>query len=164
MGSKTLSNYFYLHYLTVTKRDIQRYGALNLPDILNRIPSLQYYSSHLFPNGPFSIRDQSNQHYPNRILFLLNGRPLRSSWSAGLRSPLLLEFPISAIEKMEVIRGPGSVLYGSSAFSGVINIVTQKPNIDGGSEVSTSLGSFGRRDFEGKTGYIDDEKKLFVSH
>lgn len=136
----------------ITKEDIIRYGALNLSDILNRIPSLQMYSSPFLPNNPLSIRGQSNQHYPNRILFLINGRPFRDFSSGGWVSPLLTEFPTSAIDKLEVIRGPGSVLYGSGAFSGVINIITKNKVKNGVAEVSSTLGSFGRRDFEGSSG------------
>lgn len=141
----------------ITKEDIQRYGATNLPDIFNRIPSLQMYAT-IFPNNAMSIRGQSNQHYPNRILFLINGRPFRESWGGGFNMPLLLEFPISAIQQIETIRGPGSVLYGSNAFSGVINIITksEKDN-DDTTEISATYGSFGRKDIEGYTSHSGED-------
>ena len=58
------------------------------------------------------------------MLILINSRPIREIQEGGNSSELLNTFPISIIEKIEVIRGPGSVLYGSDAFSGVINIIT----------------------------------------
>ncbi len=145
----------------VTAQDIKRYGALNLRDVFSRIPSLQTYSS-LLPNNTMSIRGQSNQHYPNRILFLINGRPFRESWSGGAAvSSLFLGMPVSAIEKIESIRGPGSVLYGSNAFSGVINIVTKQAVDDGMAEISTTYGSFGRKEFEGSGGYAGEDWSVY---
>ncbi len=56
---------------------------------------------------------------------------------------MLEAVPINAISRIEVIRGPGSALYGTNAYSGVINIITQKGNDDSvGKSVSASYGSF----------------------
>jgi outer membrane receptor for ferrienterochelin and colicins len=60
------------------------------------------------------------------ILFLINGRPTREVQEGGIISDLLESFPVEIIERIEVIRGPGSVLYGSNAFSAVINVITKK--------------------------------------
>lgn len=130
---------------TVTAEEIQRYGARNLTDILNRVPGLQYTSGLFFQNNSFSVRGQSVQHYPNRILFLINGRPYRDSLSGGYNMPLFTDFPVSTIERLEIIRGPGSVLYGSNAFSSVINIVTRKTAAGGEAEF---LGTYGSHDYQ----------------
>ena len=52
---------------------------------------------------------------------------MREVMEGGIKSEIYESFPINVIERIEVIRGPGSVLYGSQAFSGVINVVTKKP-------------------------------------
>ena len=64
---------------------------------------------------------------------LLNGRPVRESMEGGITSEMFESFPIGIIERIEVVRGPGSVLYGSDAFSGVINIITEDVGKIGGS-------------------------------
>src|SRR6185312_15652616 len=65
------------------------------------------------------------------ILFLINGRPTREVLEGGLISDLLVAFPVNALEKIEVIKGPGSVLYGSNAFSAVVNLITKKAESNG---------------------------------
>ena len=64
------------------------------------------------------------EHYNNRSLFLVNSHPL---YVPTVGSHLLNQIPQTAIKQVEVIRGPESVLYGTNAFSGVINIITKKP-------------------------------------
>jgi outer membrane receptor protein involved in Fe transport len=62
------------------------------------------------------------------VLMLINGRPTREVLEGGLVSDLLESFPLAALERVEVIKGPGSVLYGSNAFSAVVNLITLAPN------------------------------------
>ena len=63
--------------------------------------------------------------YGNRVLVLLDGQPMNDNyiWSSYVGTDGRLD--IDDIERIEVVRGPGSVLYGSSAFFGVINLVTR---------------------------------------
>lgn len=50
---------------------------------------------------------------------------------SGITSEMFETFPVNIIERIEVIKGPGSVLYGTNAFSGVINIITEKAESTG---------------------------------
>ncbi len=136
----------------VTAEDIERYGAVNLHDVLNRVPSLQVLNSTGNPNNTLTLRAATNQHYPNRILFLIDGRPVRDSYGGHLNYGLFTHYPVSNIEQIEVIRGPGSVLYGTNAYAGVVNIVS-KPACDACATLSTTYGSFGRKDQEGSASY-----------
>ena len=146
----------------VTREEIERYGAINLRDLMNRIPSLQTFVSTI-PNNTFSIRGQTNQHYTHRVLFLINGRPFRESLAGGHNVPIQQNFPLSVLERIEVIRGPGSVLYGSNAFSGAINLITRKDIKDGNLELSSTFGSFDRLDFEGGAAYSSDDFKVLAA-
>ena len=73
-----------------------------------------------------AARGDQTQINGGHILFLINGRPTREVLEGGIVSDLLEAFPVGILERIEVIKGPGSVLYGSDAFSAVVNLITQK--------------------------------------
>lgn len=55
-------------------------------------------------------------------LLLINGRPVRDSFHGGTNFPLYLTYPLQSLSSVEVTRGPGSVLYGTNAFTGVVDL------------------------------------------
>ena len=114
----------------VTADDIKRYGGNNLFDVLNRVTSMYMLSSYIWSNGTASMRGDLFTHVNNHILILINGRPFRDSAYGGMTETAFRDYPIHHIEQIEVIRGAGSVLYGTNAFAGVINIVTKKQQDD----------------------------------
>ena len=127
---------------TITAEEIQNFGGNNLMDILQRATSIQPLSVSVFPQNIVSIRGDLRSNQDNHVLLLINGRPVREGTNGGTDEAFFAGFPIGMISKIEIIRGPGSVLYGTNAFAGVINIITQ--NDDKSSvRVSTGTGSFG---------------------
>ncbi len=127
----------------ITEQDIKRIGGNNLLDLLRRLPNIDSPSLYLFRDNVVSIRAQHSDATDTRVLILLNGRPMRETYNGGVNSPIYSGFPISSIAWIEVIRGPGSVLHGSGAFSGVINIVTKPAGASTKVNSSVSYGSFG---------------------
>lgn len=125
----------------VTRDDLRRYGGNNLRDVLNRMPNMQIFGSGFTPNTALSIRGQTLTAADSHVLILLNGRPVRESHIGGFNNPVYMALPIDAVEKLEVIRGPGSILYGTNAFSGVLNIVTKQASADE-QDLSVGYGSF----------------------
>lgn len=107
----------------ITAEDIERYGANDLQDLLSRLPNVHTHGTSISAKSITSIRGQSRTFLDNQILLAIDGRPLRENQTGGLNSGIYGGIPLEAIERIEVIRGPGSVLYGTNAFSGVINIV-----------------------------------------
>lgn len=110
----------------VTADEIERYGATNLQDVLGRVTSVYALGSYTFFDNSISVRGDLLTHINNHTLLLINGRPFRESIFSGLNESIYRDFPIHNIERLEVIRGSGSVLYGTNAYSGVINIVTKQ--------------------------------------
>jgi outer membrane receptor protein involved in Fe transport len=84
--------------------------------------------------------------YGNRLLILIDGQPTNDNWIGASYVGYDGRTDLADIERIEVIRGPGSVLYGTNAFSGVVNLVTRHRDVPQGAEVgvSTNLDSVGR--------------------
>lgn len=146
---------------TITKEEIKYFGANNLHDILERATSIQTIGSHLFSNNISSMRGDLRSLYDNHTLILINGRPIRDGVHGGVNSPVHLGLPVEMIDKIEIIRGPGSVLYGSNAFTSVINIITHdkvEKNSIGvkgfagsyGTVGGNAIGTFVKNDFNAK--------------
>ncbi len=116
---------------TLSRREIDAFGARTLLEVLERMPSLYMIGSHLYRDNVIGIRGDVLTHFNSHVLILVNGRPVRESVFGGVDNAFLRSFPVEAVERIEVIRGPGSVLYGSNAFSGVVNILTRSGDAPG---------------------------------
>lgn len=143
----------------ITRDEINRYGGNNLADVLNRVTSLYMLSTYIWSNSTAALRGDALTHVNNHTLVLLDGRPFRDSAYGGLTETMFRNFPLHHIEQIEVIRGPGSVLYGTNAFSGVINIVTQKRK-DTGLTLRGRYGSFATGQFESEFAWKDENAAL----
>jgi outer membrane receptor protein involved in Fe transport len=126
----------------ITARDIEQFGAKNLYEVLERATSVFMTGSFMFPRNVASIRGNLQNHEDNHVLILINGRPYRDITLGGVNVAMYTAFPIQTIDRVEIIRGPGSVLYGTNAFNGVINVVTKNPDCPT-MYVSTLAGSYG---------------------
>ena len=124
----------------ITSEQIRAMGATHLDDILESVPGLHIAPSQVKPLDPvYSIRGIHSQ-VNNQVLTLLDGLPVVQQLTGG---PLFVfRMPVANIERIEVIRGPGSAVYGADAFAGVVNIVTKKASDIDSSEVGVRLGSF----------------------
>ena len=110
----------------LTNDELKRFGGTTLTDILNRVPGLIRHTTSWTNRTTIAVRGDQIKSNSAHVLILINGRPVREVQEAGISSDIFETFPINIIERIEVIKGPGSVLYGSDAFSGVINIITEK--------------------------------------
>lgn len=126
----------------VTREEIEGFGGTSLWDVLNRVTSMYMIHAGTYMWNIGSIRGQNVSVFDNHVLILLNGRPLRDGISGGLNSVFYNSFPVESIDHIEIIRGPGSVLYGTNAYSGVINIITKKADDKTALEASVTYGSF----------------------
>lgn len=124
-----------------TREQLARLGMDYLYEVLNLVPGYQFNRNADSPAGyTFSARGRRNSAEAREILLLVDGRVFSDPRTGGADGSLPL-FPLEQIEKVEVIRGPGSALYGSSAFNGVINVVTRK----GENSLKVDAGSQARR-------------------
>jgi outer membrane receptor protein involved in Fe transport len=105
----------------VTHDEIELYGDRNLHQLMQRQPSVYTGHSFAYSDNLAAFRGDMSTHQERHTLILLNGRPIRES-ALGYSFPIYMAFPLTNLESVELIRGPGSVLYGTNAFTGVINL------------------------------------------
>lgn len=133
----------------ITSEDIDRIGVRRVYDVLEYLPGVHVTTTRaglrsINFRGVFS---EGNQ----QVLVMINGTPIRNPNTGG--KSYLWEMPVKNIDYIEVIRGPGSMLYGADATSGVINIILKNgSNLKGG-----DLGGFFGSDdtYEGWAQYGD---------
>ena len=128
----------------VTAEDIAAIGAADLDEVLETVPGLHVSRSPLGYNPIYTIRGIHTQYNP-QVLMLVNGIPITGVF-VGDRSFVWGGMPVDNIARIEVIRGPGSALYGADAFSGVINIITRTAADIDGAQLGLRAGSFNSRD------------------
>lgn len=110
----------------VTQDELRRFGGVTLLQVLERVAGLNISSGTLADTSLIVVRGDQTRVDAGHILILINGRPVREILEGGVSSDILESFPINILDRIEVVKGPGSVLYGSGAFSGVINLITAK--------------------------------------
>ena len=127
----------------ITANDIKEIGATDIDEVLETVPGL--HVARAATNNPiYTFRGVYTQANP-QVLMLVNGIPITNLF-VGDRNQIWGGMPVESISRIEVIRGPGSALYGADAFAGVINIVTKTAMDIDGVEVGSRLGKFDSRD------------------
>jgi outer membrane receptor for ferrienterochelin and colicins len=142
----------------ITAEDIAASGATDLDEVLESVPGFHVSRSPLLYTPNISIRGIRGTLLNPEVLVLLNGVPLTTVFS-GDRGINWGGMPLENIARIEVIRGPGSALYGADAFSGVINLITKTANDIKGTQFGARAGSFDSADawilHGGKAGGVD---------
>ena len=128
----------------ITAQDIAAMGATDLDEVLETVPGLHVARSNLAYSPLYMIRGVASDFNP-QVLMLQNGVPMTTLY-VGSRGVVWAGLPVQNIARIEVIRGPGSALYGADAYSGVINIITKGPQDIDGTELGLHAGSFNSRD------------------
>ena len=126
----------------ITAEDIKNYGYRSLADVLKSVRgmyvSYDRYYDYLGVRGFGRTGD-----YNSRVLLLVDGYrtndPLYDSALIGPEFPMDLDL----VDRVEVVSGPGSSIYGSNAAFAVINVITKTPDQTRGLQVSADYGSFG---------------------
>ncbi len=129
----------------VPRSEFEIYGDRNLHQLLQRQPSVYTRSSFVYYDNLAGFRGDMSTHAEMHTLILFNGRPIRES-AQGHNVNMYMAFPLVALESVELIRGPGSVLYGSNAFTGVVNLKTRAAPEHTELSISSMAGSYGYYD------------------
>jgi outer membrane receptor for ferrienterochelin and colicins len=141
----------------ITAEDIQAMGAADLDEVLETVPGLHVSRSTQTQSVVYVMRGIHNDLNP-QVLMLVNGVPM-TTLVVGNRGVVWAGMPLENVSRIEVIRGPGSAVYGADAFAGVINVITKSASDIKGSQVGLRLGSFDSTDawwlHGGKWGAVD---------
>lgn len=107
------------------RAEIEAFDARTVGELLNKLTSTVFLSANVVTENLVSLRRQALSPYDTHVLVLLDGRPMRDPLTGGLNQSVYTVIPVSSLEAVEFVRGPGSVLHGSNAYSGVINLRTR---------------------------------------
>lgn len=125
-----------------TKEDIKSSGAATLTDLLRRVPGFDVYE--LKPSYPLVGARALTESTNNLVLVLIDGHEVNIELS-GFALWNAMCYDLDEVERVEVIRGPGSALYGANAFAAVVSIITTSDRPEIGGDVHLSGGRQGHR-------------------
>lgn len=155
--------------ITIISRDeIIRSGARDLMDLLQQVPGFYF---GLDVHSVTGLGFRGNWGHEGKILLIVDGQEMNESFYSTLQFGTL--FPVDLIEKIEIIRGPGSAIYGGAAELAVINITTRTganfEGVSGGATAGVTADTFMRHNYHIVTGGRPSEDlyiggSLFAGH
>lgn len=130
----------------ITKADIEKHHYINVSDALRHVPGVNIESQSAtgenYSSNGIYINGSSN------VVFLIDGMRMNTNGSSSTKAPVDEFINMDSIEKIEVLKGSASTLYGADAEGGVINVITRKMLKDGvKTDISTSMGSYGKKQY-----------------
>jgi len=124
----------------ITDEDIRHSGAPDLPTVLRRIPGLEVMQ---VTGADFNVSMRgNNQLVSNKLLVMVDGRSIYVDVQGSVYWKAI-PVTLPEIKRIEVQKGPASVLYGFNAFDGIINIITKSPEEMKGATVQFGGGAYG---------------------
>jgi len=151
----------------ITREEIKASNATTVTDILNNLGGVFVQKTGAFGRTDPLIRGIGQRG--RRIMVLIDGRPVKM----GLFGCTITHsLPIDNVERIELVRGPASVLYGSDALGGVINIITRKVKEGYETDLTVSGGSYNTQQYLFRHGgkvekfdyYLTADRKLSDGH
>jgi len=142
----------------ITDEDIRAYGATNIPDLLRMVPGVDVLA---ISATDYNVNIRGfNKDATHKLLVLIDGRSVNLDFM-GIVLWESLPITMEEIKRIEIVKGPGSAIWGGNAYSGIINIVTRRPVEALGTTASvsygernTQIGSVIHGDRKGSTSYM----------
>lgn len=128
----------------ITAEDIERFGFRTIDEMMASVPG--FYTRYDRDYAFLGTRGLGRPaDYNNRILLMLNGNTINDGVYGSAPGGTDYQLDLRIIDRIEIIRGPGSALYGTGAVFAVINIITKRGVDVDGLLVSGEIGSYGRK-------------------
>lgn len=152
-SDETLKNATRTTYV-VTREQIARYGYRTIGEALQSVPGVDVLPyGALGSTDNYGIRGSTT----SQVLVLVDGLPAPGSFDNSVE---LGNLPTTGVDRIEVVEGGGSTLYGTGAVGGIINIITQRT---APASASLAYGSFGERRLEVNTNHVQLSRALAVN-
>ncbi len=135
----------------ITAEEIENIGAKTLPDIIRTVPGFDIIKDGDF--GEIKIQARGVASIGSKIKLLIDGHSLNMPYDGAFEF-FFDDLPLKNVKKIEIIRGPGSALYGANAFLAIINVVTKDASDIDGVKVATGFGTYDTQEYSvsfGKT-------------
>ena len=137
--------------------DLENIGARSLADVATMTPSFSFQETGQSTLSPPVMRGMTANiiSFSSSAVLLVDGIPTLHTWGFGDR--------LFGVERVEVLRGPQSTLYGRNAEAGVVNVVTRLPDMHPHTFVSADLGSHGKKVLRADVSRMLVENRLYAS-
>lgn len=124
----------------IGKAELEAANARNVDELFKTVLGVDLQGGG-FPGSPvrLNMRGLTTGYQSQRVLVLVDGRRINEQYQGNVEFALL---PADNVERIEILRGPGSALYGSNAMGGVINVITKRGQETAFTEVAASAGSY----------------------
>jgi outer membrane receptor for ferrienterochelin and colicin len=143
----------------ISRDEIRAISANNVAEALNRIPGIYVRQNEQFGLGAATVRMQGTN--ANQVAILRNGRRFRGGVNGVVD---LRDIAVEDIERIEIIRGPASSVYGSDAMGGVINIITREGSKKLHASVTAAAGNASQQLFQASHGWEVGPVGYFLSY
>jgi iron complex outermembrane receptor protein len=142
----------------VTANDIETFGWRTLADVLRSVRGFHVTNDRNYSYVGVRAFGRPTD-YNNRVLVLVNGHRTNDSIYDGALLGREFQVDLAMVERVEVVRGPGSALYGTSAFFAVVNVITKRGAHVSAGDVQFEAGSLDTYKVRGSHGWSDDTKE-----
>ncbi len=124
----------------ITAKEIRNMGARNLTDILKMVPGIGVSINEF--GAPMTEVRGIRTNLTEKILLMIDGHSLNKNFTGSALFHIAADLPVENIKRVEIVRGPGSALYGANAFLAVINVITKDAEDIDSLQVTAKGGSF----------------------
>lgn len=125
----------------ITEKDIESIGATDLSEVLATVPGFHVARNGFLYTPVYTVRGVYSGQYNPQVLFLINGSPVSTLYTGG-KSFSQGTMPIKSIARIEIMKSPGSAIYGADAVSAVVNIITKQKTDILGTQAGAKVESF----------------------
>ncbi len=142
----------------ITGNEIRNMGARNIMDVLRKVPSIGISQSPGTTQKRVEVRGVRT-NFSEKVLLLIDGHRMNDhingtfGWVCG-------DLMVDNIKRIEIVRGPGSALYGANAFIAVINVITKTAEDIGGQQFLVTGGSFSTQQYNGLFSHKGDRFQI----
>jgi iron complex outermembrane receptor protein len=132
----------------LNRKDIEATGARVLPEVLREVPGMDIIALNPF-SYELGVRGGGEVVGTDNVLLLVDGRDLAVEFF-GFPCWTVQQFSLVDVKRIEVVRGPGSALYGANAFGGVVQVFTFEPGEGPEASVTVRGGEHGQTEVNGR--------------